>query len=95
MLGNIKFAGYEDYILPVKSVLASDVLFYLITAISALQSSYLATVSMMWAPARVRPKERTVAIAIIIVMGCFGFITGTLISMLSKYLLLKYATKSA
>lgn len=91
MLGNIKISGY---ILPIKPIFASDTLFYTLVSISSFTASYLSTVSIMWAPSRVKPHERTVAIAIIIICGAVGFLTGTSISMFSKHMLLHYSTKT-
>lgn len=91
LLGNVKIPGY---ILPFSPRLASDTLFFIIVSISSFTASYLSTVSIMWAPARVKPHERTVAIAIIIICGAVGFLTGTSISMFSKHMILHYSTKT-
>ena len=90
LLGNLQYPGYK---LPFEPYLKSDLLFFMIVGVSSMTASYLGTVSMMWAPARVKPKERPVAIAIIIVCGALGFALGTLLSFSGKYLLLEHSTK--
>lgn len=87
--GNVKITGYQ---LPFKPYLASDIAFYILISLSVLTSSYLYTVSMMWAPNRVKKHERTLAVAIIIISGGLGFALGTCISMLAKHLILRHST---
>ncbi len=89
LFGNIKIKGYR---LPFKPYLANDILFHTLISLSALTASYLGTVCMMWAPARVKPKERSLAIAVVILCGACGFMLGTLISMFGKHMLIKYST---
>lgn len=89
LFGNVKIKGY---ILPFKPYLANDWLFYTLVSISAISSSYLHTVSVMWAPSRVKAPDRSVALAVIIICGALGFIVGTSLSMGLKSLLLHYST---
>lgn len=89
LFGNVKIRGY---ILPFKAYLGSDWLFYTLVSISAISSSYLHTVSIMWAPSRVKAHERSVALAVIIICGALGFIVGTSLSMGLKSVLLHYST---
>lgn len=88
-LGNYKIKGY---ILPFKHIFASDILFFTLVSISSLTSSYLHTVSLMWAPTRAKPHERSVAVAIIIIFGAIGFIIGTSISMIAKSIIIAHST---
>jgi len=89
LFGNVKIKGYT---LPFKPYLADDVLFFVLVSFSALSSSYLHTVSVMWAPSRVKPHERSVALAIMVICSSIGFVIGTTTAMLLKNLLIYYST---
>lgn len=89
LLGNLKFKGYKLAFAP---LLASDILFYTWVSLASLTSSFLFTVAIMWVPLRVERSERIVAMALLMFCAAIGFMTGSLLAISIKHVLLAYAT---
>lgn len=90
LFGNIRFDGYQ---LPIKPYLANDILFFTTVTLSSMSTSYLGTVCMMWAPSKVEPKDRGLAIALIILSNGAGFCFGSSISLGISELLIRNSVK--
>lgn len=77
MMGNVQLEKRQMIVSP---LLANDILYFVLTAVTSIGSGYLTTVANMSAPDRVKPQDRVTVSNLMVFFTYYGDLVGTLFS---------------